>query len=92
MAVEFGLLTLYGLWAARTLRNCRVLLLMEAEPNMLAGRAPAWRTWLRRRICHASDLALTNNLAGRRYLVVGRPRHTPRNEVKVGVLARFTIA
>lgn len=69
ITVEFGILTLYGLLVARLLRNCRILLLVESGPNVFGRKVPVWRTRLRRLICAACHLALTNNRSGRDYLV-----------------------
>ena len=65
---EFSLLTVYGVVASRLRPRCRVLLLVESDPGPTMASFFGWRRRLRRLVCRNSDLILTNNERGRRYL------------------------
>ncbi len=67
---EFGLLTIYGVFAGFLRPSMRILLLAESDPGRLAGvRTRRVRAWVRRFICWRAARILTNNRAGEGYLI-----------------------
>ena len=62
---EFGMLTLYGIVISWLRPRCRVLLLVESDPGQLGN----FRTLMRYIMCRNVDTILTNNHAGKQYLL-----------------------